>query len=354
MCMKQVLYKVMIVDDEPVICQGMPKLVDWQKYGFFISDTCNNGLQALELATISGYDLIITDIRMPQMDGLDMIHQMQKKGLCDNFIVLSAYSDFSYAQSAIQFGVKDYLVKPINKGHLVASLERTRKLLDEQYQVIKVHQKNYSEVESLESALVSLTQIYKTQNLGDTIHWMENNLLGLFGEFAPTTPDAIHIIQRLIFCTVKNISEDDEGMLYHFAETRDFQSVLSYLKELLSTNLPDSTPLEINVATDASMKKIINYIKENYCENISLRQLSSIFYMNPAYLGRKFTKVMGQSFISYLNHYRVDRARELLNDPDIMIYEVCSMVGYKDLNYFYKTFKDIIGCTPSEYRHRAK
>ncbi|MBQ7360864.1 MAG: response regulator, partial [Lachnospiraceae bacterium] len=115
--------KVMLVDDEPIITCGLQKLIDWEAEGYEIAKTAINGVEAIEYLKSEPVDLIITDIRMPEMDGLEMIKQIREKALSDAYIVLlSGYGDFGFAKQAIKYGCTDYILKPIQEKALVDSL----------------------------------------------------------------------------------------------------------------------------------------------------------------------------------------------------------------------------------------
>lgn len=115
--------KVMLVDDEPIITSGLKMLIDWDAEGYEIVKTASNGVEAINYLSQENVDLIITDIRMPEMDGMEMIKTIREKALTDAYIVLlTGYGDFDLAKQAIKFGCADYILKPIQEKALVDSL----------------------------------------------------------------------------------------------------------------------------------------------------------------------------------------------------------------------------------------
>ena len=118
------MFRILIVDDAPVVCQGMKHLIDWSSYGFQIAGTASDGVQALELQKKNHYDLIITDLKMPRMDGIELIRSLaEEKDPC-KVIIISAYGEFSYAQAAMQYGVQYYLLKPVDENVLCGYLSK--------------------------------------------------------------------------------------------------------------------------------------------------------------------------------------------------------------------------------------
>ena len=116
------MYKVMLVDDEKLILQGVLNIVDWDKLGLKITHMAQNGKEALEKYDEEPVDIIITDINMPVINGLELIKRIKEKNKKVKFIVLSGYDDFSYAKTAMKYGIENYILKPINEEELEEAL----------------------------------------------------------------------------------------------------------------------------------------------------------------------------------------------------------------------------------------
>ncbi|WP_336785206.1 response regulator transcription factor [Paenibacillus sp. MMO-177] len=127
------MYRVLLVDDEPFAIEGLQLLIDWKKNGFEVESVCGDGEEAARLIRESKPDLVVTDIRMPIMDGLELISQMRQEGHKQTkFVVMSGYSDFEYARRALQLGVSHYLTKPIMSDEADEVLECLNKVLEEE------------------------------------------------------------------------------------------------------------------------------------------------------------------------------------------------------------------------------
>jgi len=121
------MLKVLIVDDEPFVRQYLLAVIDWEKYGFYICGEAENGAEALEMIRLYSPNLVITDVRMPQIDGLEMIRiAVKEMQTSAKFIILSGYDDFTYAKTAMKYNVMDYILKPIEENELLELLERFR------------------------------------------------------------------------------------------------------------------------------------------------------------------------------------------------------------------------------------
>lgn len=118
------MLKVLIVDDEALVRRGIVLGVDWAALGCVVVGEAANGEEGIAAVERFSPNLIITDVRMPKMDGIEMMNRLREKGCRAHVIVLTAYSDFSYARSALQFGADDYLLKPFRDQELTAAIDR--------------------------------------------------------------------------------------------------------------------------------------------------------------------------------------------------------------------------------------
>lgn len=165
------MHSVLLVDDEVFARKGLKKLIDWEAYGFQVLGEADNGEDALLLIEELKPDLVITDIRMPVLDGLSLIRAcMDRKMAVPEFIIISGYDDFSYAQQAVRFGVHDFILKPIDEGLLQSALANL---------ATQLTQHKHSEVRKIQAMydrMISST-IKGEMSEADILEWMDQ--LGL-------------------------------------------------------------------------------------------------------------------------------------------------------------------------------
>ena len=113
------MYTVFIADDEESIREGLKCIVDWEDIGFLICGEAGNGSDALSEILSKQPSLVLLDIKMPKMHGIDVVVAAREQGYTGKCILLSGYSDFGYAQTAIRYGVDYYLTKPIDEDELL-------------------------------------------------------------------------------------------------------------------------------------------------------------------------------------------------------------------------------------------
>ena len=124
------MYKVVIIDDEKIIRDGLRKIVPWQSLGCEIVAEASNGIYGIELIRKVQPDIILTDIRMPGVDGLTMLEETLDVAGNAKVIIITGYRDFDYAQKAIRLGAFDFLVKPTDIDRLISSIKAIVKELD--------------------------------------------------------------------------------------------------------------------------------------------------------------------------------------------------------------------------------
>lgn len=138
------MYKILIVDDEQFIREGLKKIIDWDEHGIEIVGEASNGKEALEAINELKPELLLTDIQMPVMNGLNLIKAVRENCLKTKIIIISGYDDFQYVKEALKYGVENYIIKPINKEELSATLiGAVEKLQRESYDRIKSRENEF-------------------------------------------------------------------------------------------------------------------------------------------------------------------------------------------------------------------
>lgn len=115
--------KLLIIDDEPIVREGLQRVIPWTDYGYKICGVGEDGRDGLNKIRLHQPDLVLLDIRMPGFSGIDVVQQVQKEGYTSKFIILSGYSSFSYAKESIKLGISSYLLKPVDEEELVQAIE---------------------------------------------------------------------------------------------------------------------------------------------------------------------------------------------------------------------------------------
>ena len=123
------MHKLLIADDEKLIREAIVELIDWEALDIQITASCKNGMETLDAIMDTAPDIVMTDIRMPGLDGLDLIEKLQSLDSHIQFIILTGYPEFDYARRAIKYGVREYLLKPISEEAIIEAVNHVKKSL---------------------------------------------------------------------------------------------------------------------------------------------------------------------------------------------------------------------------------
>ncbi|GBF74391.1 DNA-binding response regulator [Paenibacillus sp. 598K] len=401
------MYKVLIVDDEPLILDGLQYVIDWEEHGAEIVAMAGNGAEALRALEQNGIHIVITDIKMPVTDGLELIRETKKRGLNVKFIVLSGYDEFELVKKAIVYGVENYLLKPLEEEELSSTLLNTIEKLDHEIQLSIHHRQNYSIVKEnilfrwvadrighdeltsradflgidlsfehyrvvrvtqeppprdgeatsglMASAILNVFE--ETMNgFGDCIAFrsLHGEPILLFGWNAVESMDGDKLEERLEACSsnVKRYLKLDVSVVLG-PVVNGYRSVATSYREAFRTEEDfGSASARETEAAHPTVLKLIDYIDRNYAEEMSLKTLSDIFNLNAAYLGQLFRRTTGDMFSVYLNRMRIEQSKRLLEESHLKMGEIAAAVGFSNLQYFSNVFHKLVGIYPTEYKRK--
>ncbi len=235
--------KILVCDDEDIIRQGIRRIIERSYPDVQVNSSCGSGLEAWKEILCFQPDIVIADIRMPGLNGLELIEKCGELEHRPQFVIVSAYDEFSYAQKALRFGVREYLLKPVNHFRLLEILDI------------------------------------------------------LTGECARTDN--------------RNRRAADESSVSERAR---------------------------------------KYMEHNFYRQITLEEVSEKTGVTPGYLSAVFKRETGMKYIDYLTELRLEKAKNLIEQTDLKVASVASMVGYLSPKYFTRLYRRRFGVNPAEDR----
>lgn len=242
--------RIIIAEDEQRARKGIADQIRSLGEEYQIIGNAADGRKALDLIHALGPDVVFTDIRMPFIDGLELIKRCRAEGLRTEFVIISAYADFEFARQACSLDVTEYLLKPLGMDDLRSALER-----------------------------------------------LQERISG-------------------------------------GRERRHTQS------SPLASRYSGIHPL---------IRKALEYMEQHYSDRISQKEIAGILNISPEYLSYLFKKEIGENFAKFLQNYRIEVARQLMDAGNTDTEEIAAMVGFSDAKYFSKVFKENVGVSVREY-----
>lgn len=402
------MYKMLVVDDEYLVRMGITETVDWASIGAEVIDSAVNGKDGLEKVHTLKPDIIISDVKMPIMSGVQMVTTLHQENYDGIFIMLSGYNDFDYAKSALEAGVFRYLLKPIDNEELLSvvglaieKLEKKRKQesiladLDVGLPVIKAklvndlfHGIGLDNIRSklslydlpiIEKGIVFYCKAENEEDKVDTdkeialaLSLLEKEILLMLNEhksvysctakriaFATDVKDVELLALKLK--GVLSLYEKKSKILISIGISNPFNSLdeissafgtakyLAYNKLFTAIN-------SVNVANKEAktykrhIVEALQYISAHFREcDLKIKVIADSLFVSESYLMHLFKKELGKTFNTCLTEYRIMEARRLLEEQKYRVYEIAEMVGYSDMKYFGQVFRRMEGCSPSEY-----
>jgi len=339
------MYRILVVDDEPIICKGLSKTIEKAAYIPSIIQTAENGIEALEIIKTMNPHFVFTDIRMPKMDGLELCRHISEQYPSILLVVVSGYGEFEYAKKCISYGVSNYILKPITKKNVHETLDR-----------LVFHYQNRNQ-----STLVSPLSIEAwVEKMVDTI-WMLHNeeLLQLLAQWE----NELNSYQLGIVQLRTLLSDFFEMLVKQLAVKGMETNNIRFSKEILEKEEHPLTYFRDNVLesltqlrekrkgkTKDMIEEAKNYIEENLSQEVSLEEVADMLGLNPSYFSQYFKLKTNETFVHYRIKRRMEKAKRLLEIPHYRITDISHEIGYADHPHFTKTFKKHVGVSPSEYR----
>ena len=390
------MWKLLIADDEPKIRKGIRRIINWEQYGICDIVEAEDGEQALEIIQNNNINIMLLDINMPFLNGIQLLEKIQQIDSRISIIIISGYDEFSYAQKALKYNVLEYILKPVNKNELENVI---RKALDK----IEKDQKDKNYLEWANKQLDTNLEYFKNTIFSK---WLSNKLsdkemledLNFLGKRFDNNIGMILIStmnknsesrynkkwnDRLIEFAIENIvnedfkdisnkiiSIDDNDNIIIILEITDVSEWIAYKRELkkkinlylkfdviLEQKNTDegilSTKVIYNEILECIKNKkkysklvlhVINYLETNYyLSDININDIAKNLEVTPSYLSKLLKKETGLSFVEYLTDIRIKKSIILMMDTTIKIYDVAELVGYSNQHYFCRAFKKIKG-----------
>lgn len=357
---------ILVADDEKDARDKMIRCIDRLQNGLTIVGAASDGYEALDQILSLRPDIVLIDIEMPGLSGLDVIRRVEDARLPVIFIIISSYSDFAYAQDALRLNVQEYLLKPFLPSEVCSAIYRAA---DQIYAIENMPgfspvfstspRQKAPRIKRLGNALVYPFEL--EQALLDTLRLGkgEDVILPAFQAFSDavmehnptelTKTDCFTILYVELHRMViglgggfGNQSRPAEGGPLRSAA--NLSSALAQLCCRIGAFFAATTTVSTLVASATE------YIDSHYAEDLSLEEVAVHAGISACYLSNQFNQKMNMRFTDYIHQVRISRAKELLMaNPQMKGYEVSELVGYHSPKYFSQQFKKVTGMTLTQF-----
>jgi two-component system response regulator YesN len=359
----------MIVDDMDIIRREIKRLKLWgAESGFVISEEAKNGYEALEKLKKNPVDLVITDIRMPKIDGIELLKKITGEKLCTCVVLISDHSEFNYARQGLVLGAFDYMVKPVDEEEFGKLLQRARAfIMAKKLENQRMEQLKQSLVEKVEIYFphVEIHQLIELMKARDvrTKEYSDHIVDIVYSNLNNDLIKTESVLKNIVY-EIETKMQENYKWLNKFIIAQDLDTVsfsvfsdLDSLKAAFVTKIDHITlllgRLHYGTENNTIIDQVCKCVLENIDGDVSLRAVSDLIFMNKTYVSEAFKQKVGISFTEYLTIVKMERAKKLIADGRLKTYELAAMLGFRDIEYFSKLFKKHIGISPTEYKQNT-
>lgn len=404
--------RLLIVDDDEIIREGLLRNIPWQEQGFEVIGSARNGLEGLNLAKNEGPQIIISDIRMPFMDGLQMVEAIKEIDPDVKVIFLTGYDEFNYAKKALGLKAMDYILKSADNDEILAAVIKARTEWQREYQLrgMAGQSQTYLQQKLLQELLLgektSEDLPARAESLG--LHLAGNQfvvsvirldtnenqpiimdqdsfvrvcreildpqlvpyeLISLKGNWViifsnvPTEQLQYHCLEEILSHLFQRLScQWQRKLMLGVGEIQQGFShiALSYQEALTAAELQN--PLDNGYIAyfhqipesenHHRLRKILEYVNHHFGDvELTLASVAKEVNICPTYMSTIFKKYQKINFSDYLTGIRMEKAKELLVKTNFMTYQVAEKTGYPNPQYFSVLFKKHTGYTPTEFKN---
>ncbi|MDR0855898.1 MAG: response regulator [Clostridiales bacterium] len=390
------MYKLLIVDDEYIVREVIKNAVEWSSYGIELVGEAENGEEALASFATVVPDVVISDLRMPVVDGAGFASAVKAAGYETEVIILSAYQDFEGARKSFESGVFAYLLKPVDGEEL---LERTlaalKHLTERRYasRLVKYMAGKMSELKQqaiasllqggatreeyaqkmefhslpvLEEGCVISVDVDKNMDMAEAaikevLDLQTHPYLQTLGEEAELVFIVGHVSERVVLLcrdAVTRWTESESGVLSIGVSSgfHGLENVAAAYKEAQSARnaklFPTISACMMYGVTQKYRPIVVDAIRlieRNYMRDVTVNEAAALLFVSVYHLMHVFKSETNKTFSECLTEYRMYTARRLLVAGGRKISEVSKMVGYGNVKYFSQVFRRENDCTPIEY-----
>lgn len=345
------MYKILIVEDEELERTSMKIFLEENLLDVEIVGEAKSGFEAVEMIDSKDINLMLVDINISGMDGMEVIKYARKKLPKTVIIITTAYDDFNIAHRAIKLKVDDFLLKPIRKEVLLESVKSFASRLGEGRQTGKSN-KLLSKFEMELKKCSYKASIDILREYIDQLYLEEHDVNIISKRLQEVAKAVVRISEELGITDTNELVVQMEKLKIKYLLYNNKHDAYNEIIKMVDI-LFDKMNIKGKLS-EGGMKAVIDYIERNLKKGISLEDVANHVNISTYYLSKIFKKEMGVNFITYVTDRKMDLAKEMLVNTDIPVLNIALDLAYNEANYFSKAFKKKTGLTPSEYREKYR
>lgn len=344
------MYKVYIVEDEHLEREALKTILNKQAPDVDVVGSAASGMAALEGIKETDPDIILMDINIPEINGIEVLRKVKQADPNKKVILITAFNEFDFAHQAIKAKVDDFLLKPIRPEQLLEAIRQAigslkaneKSMFNEKMNEVlfAVVQKKYSDTRRALTEYIDLLYEHYSYDLLSIEHEIDH----FMEELNTIARDTYH------YDAMPSLrGGSGQHFVNNYKTPYDLKIEIMKVIDKIFDHM-----LENNENRKNTIEDILNYIDRNCAKDISLDQVGEYANMSSYYLSKIFKKETGVNFVTYLTERKIEIAKDMLINTDVPIINIALDLSYHEPNYFSKVFKKSTGMTPTEYRKKYR
>ncbi len=349
------MLKALIVDDDITVIQCIDKLIRWQELGYEKVYTAMNGEEAYEILKKETVDVLICDLKMPVMGGMELVKKLREDNLKTEVILLTAYEDFSAAREGIELKLYDYMLKPL----VLETIER----LTDNLRSISLRRNTEQWIDSFirdefDEAILEAFKNYDLEYIKNIFKMLDSCDFSAEGDrvFQLATTKLIRILcdyLRENAFSEASIKYNREKLLGHINSLGSRKEASDRLLDKIIGIISVAGENGEDVQSGSVVSEMKKYIAQNYMQyNFGVAEVSEFFHYSKDHLNRIFKTEEGNTVSEYILKLKMEKAKQLILETNMPVIDVAKAVGYNSLSYFTSSYKRTFGRTPTAMRER--
>ena len=341
------MYDIVIVEDEELERQALRSILSANVPDIRIAGEARSGPEAVRLIDAGNIDLMLVDISIPKINGLEVIRHLRAQHTDTKVIIITAYDYFEITRTAIHLKVDEYLLKPIRTQVLVSSvksclqqLSAARRGREITHDICDLLEKSaYQECIALVRDYSVWMFSQQDYPLRELVLDLANALSNLVSENGRHLPKALG--QQVSQLRAKQFNE--------YASRAQVLDLFLAMIDLLFHTHGDHSGQPSD-----TVQRAVNYIERNIDRDVTLEIVAESVNISACYLSRLFKKTLNVNFVTYLTKRRMELAKERLISTELPVSRIATDLSYADVSYFCKSFRKQVGISPSLYRLQSR
>lgn len=342
------MINVVIADDEFNTRNGLAASLKRSLPEINVVALCKNGLEVLEVLKKEQIDLVISDVKMPELNGIQLSKMIYELYPNVKIILVSAYAEFEYAQEAMLYGVRNYILKPMSYEKLRQIQNYIKELSGETENKDSfkslVHDTSFRGLVKNALSSKDKKEIQAVLEIADDKKIRPNDfymyIISIIDEFLQEK-NLMHLLHKRELQLIENENNP-----------QSYKSFILKIYDGLQLNL-SKKEMKFNENEGETVKHIKSYVEKNLSSvTLSTSEIARLLKMSESHLCRTFKYSEKITLIEYITNRRIEKAKEYLKQPGLSAKDVGLKCGYENIRYFYSVFKKQVGVSPTQYRQQ--